>query len=440
VRFAALVILFLVMAVAELFEFGGTYDDPMARTLIGFGFLIFAGLVAGEVASRLALPKITGYLIAGMICGPHMLGLIDLDVVERLRTIDNLALALIAFTAGGELRLDRMKKVGRILIGITLFQTICAFVLVGTLAFLAGLMLLPAGDIKMLSAIALALFFGLVAAANSPATTVAIVVETKAKGYLTDQILGVTVLKDVVIIFFTAMILTTCGWIMDPAHLIKLGLILKVFGESLFSVGAGIVVAALIALYLRYIRREMVLFVVATSLFIVFASEHLHLHFLLVCITAGFCVENFSKYGDELITAIERTSMTVYIIFFAIAGASINFGTLGSMWLIALALVVFRALAFAGGNWIAGTIWREPPLIKRYSWMGYLGQAGVSLGIASIVLRTFPKVGSVFYTIVVAAIAMNQIIGPITLKYLLGRAGETAETKLEGGLTWPSNA
>jgi Kef-type K+ transport system membrane component KefB len=140
-------------------------------------------------------------------------------------------------------------------------------------------------------------------------------------------------------------------------------------------------------------------------------------------------VENFSKYGDELITAIERTSMTVYVIFFAIAGASINFGTLGSMWLIAFALVISRAMAFAGGNWIAGTVWKEPPLIKRYSWMGYLGQAGVSLGIASIVLRTYPKVGSVFYTVVVAAIAINQIIGPITLKYLLGRAGETAENR-----------
>jgi Kef-type K+ transport system membrane component KefB len=247
VRFAALVILFSVMAIAQLFEFGRAYDDPMARTLIGFGFLIFAGLVAGEIASRLTLPKITGYLIAGMICGPHLLGLIDLDVVERLRTIDDLALALIAFTAGGELRLNRLKKVGHALVGITIMQTICAFVLVGTLAFIAGLLLLPASDIKIFSAIALALFFGLVAAANSPATAVAIVVETKAKGYLTDQILGVTVLKDVVIIFFTAMILTTCGWIMDPAHVIKFNLIFKVLGESLLSVTAGIVVAVLIA-------------------------------------------------------------------------------------------------------------------------------------------------------------------------------------------------
>ncbi|NIP90199.1 MAG: sodium:proton exchanger, partial [Gammaproteobacteria bacterium] len=107
-RIIALAILFVVMTLVGMFQLGGTMDDPMARTMVGFGFLIFTGLVAGELARLISLPRITGYLIAGMICGPYVLDLIDPDVIENLKTVDDLALALIAFTAGGELHLERV--------------------------------------------------------------------------------------------------------------------------------------------------------------------------------------------------------------------------------------------------------------------------------------------------------------------------------------------
>lgn len=438
-RIASLIMLFALMMVIRLFKFGGPFDDPLARTMVGFGFLLFAGMVAGELVSRISLPKITGYLISGMICGPYLLGLLDTDVVERLKTIDDLALALIAFTAGGELHIDRLKKAGRAIAAITLSQTAFSFVIVGSVAFLAAVSFGRMVGMPLLAAVALGMYFGLVTSANSPATAVAVIVETESRGYLTDQILGVTVLKDIVILFFAAFILTLGGWMTDPTKSLEIGLILTVLLESLLSIVFGIIAAALIALYLRFIKREMVLFVLATSLIIVFLSEYIHLHFLLVCMTAGFCIENYSRYGDNLISAIERTSMTIYVIFFAIAGASINFGILKSIWPIALILVVLRALSFAGGTWIAGVITGGTQMVKRYSWSGYLGQAGISLGIASLVLEGSPEMGSMFYTIVVASIAINQIIGPVALKFLLSKAGETVRHRIEeniGGLQW----
>jgi Kef-type K+ transport system membrane component KefB len=151
--------------------------------------------------------------------------------------------------------------------------------------------------------------------------------------------------------------------------------------------------------------------------------------------TTGFCVENFSRYGENLIAAIERTSMTVYVIFFAIAGATINFSILRSVWLIALAFVVIRALAFGAGTAAAGLLCGESRLVTSRSWMGYLGQAGVSLGIANLVLKNFPDIGPRFYSIVIAAIAINQIVGPIALKSFLSKAGETAESRVEEGIS-----
>lgn len=433
-RIAALAILLAVMMIARLFKLGGSYDDPLARTIIGFGFLVFTGMVAGALASRIKLPRITGYLFAGMICGPYVLGLLDLDVVERLRTLDNLALALIAFTAGGELRMDRLRRAGLAIASITPMQTVFAYIATGIVILAASLFYAPISNLHWTSLGAIVLFFGTIAAANSPATAVAVIVETKSKGPLCDQIMGVTVLKDVLVIILTAVVLTVGGWMFTPDKQMQWGLIGRVLLETFISLIAGGLAALFIIAYLKYIRREMVLFVVATSLLIVFASGSLHLHFLLICMTAGFCVENFSPFGDRLIEAIERTSMTVYIIFFAIAGASINFGVLRSTWAIALALVIARAAAFAGGTALAGFASRQSRMIIRQSWSGYLGQAGVSLGIASLISRTYPELGTSFYTVVIATIAINQIVGPIALKFLLTRARETAECRLEEGM------
>jgi Kef-type K+ transport system membrane component KefB len=425
VRFVALIILLAVMTGIRLFKLGGAYDDPLARTMISFGFLIFTGMVAGQLASRLTLPRITGYLFAGMLCGPYVLGLIDLDVVERLRTVDELALALIAFTAGGELRIDRLKRASKAIASITLLQTVFALTLGATAAFIAALVYGAFAGLPLLAIAGVALFFGLVSAANSPSTAVAVIVETKASGPMTEQVLGVTVLKDILIILLVAIVLTVGGWMLKPSGPLQMALVGRVLFETAISIVAGGVAAGLIILYLRYVRRQMVLFVVAVSLLIVYQSELLHLHFLLVCITAGFIVENFSSYGERLIHAIERTSMTVFVIFFAMAGAMIDFSAAGSTWIIALAFVLVRAGAFAASAALSGKITGGDRMATRYSWMGYLGQAGVSLGIASLVLKTYPHVGSAFYTIVVATIAINQVIGPIALKLLLVKAGET---------------
>lgn len=434
-RIASLFILLAMMTAVELFELGGSYDDPLARTMIGFGFLIFAGMVAGELARRVHLPKITGYLAAGMLCGPHLIGLVDLDVVERLKTVDELALALIAFTAGGELRLARLKSMGRSIIAITALQTLAAFLLMTVVVIVVFSFYMPLTALSFGTIVAIALLLGLVAAANSPSTTVAVIVETKSKGYTTDQVMSVTVTKDFAIILLTAIVLTISGWIATSGGKLEWSPIGDVLLETFLSLAGGGAVAVLIIAYLRYVRREMILFVVAVSLLIVFASGYLHLHFLLVCMTAGFCVENFSRYGESLIAAIERTSMTVYVIFFAIAGASVNFSLLRSTWLIALAFVVIRAMAFGIGTASAGLLCGESRLIVRRSWMGYLGQAGVSLGIASLVLKNFPDIGPRFYSVIITAIAINQIIGPIALKALLSKAGETAESRVEEGIS-----
>jgi len=195
----------------------------------------------------------------------------------------------------------------------------------------------------------------------------------------------------------------------------------------LMSLFAGLAAGALIAYLLKYVREEVVLFVLTMSLAVVFISQYFELHFILICLIAGFLVENFSGLGERLVGAIERTSMAVYIVFFAIAGASIDFAALKQMWPCALLFVVLRLAGTGVGTMFGGRIGNESSIFKRYGWMGFVSQAGVSLGLVTLVARAFPDWGQTFRTIMIAAIAINQILGPVTLKILLGQAGETAE-------------
>jgi Kef-type K+ transport system membrane component KefB len=138
---------------------------------------------------------------------------------------------------------------------------------------------------------------------------------------------------------------------------------------------------------------------------------------------AGFMVENFTLQGDRLIVGLERSAFPVYVIFFAISGATIDLGALKEMWVLALILVAVRALMFYGGTLAASRVARDLRPHAHSLWSGFLAQAGVTIGIASLIDRRFTWGGDL-KTIVLAVVAINQLIGPVLLKWLLERKGE----------------
>ena len=154
-RLAALAVIVALMGLA-LFAFGDTAIFADARSTMTFGFLLLAAYLIGDVLSRFRLPKITGYILAGILFGPHLLDLVDTDTVQQLKLIDDLALTFIAFAAGGELRLDGLRERRRSITltvlcqAVIVFLGVAAFVLAAQslLPFLAGK---PSGPCRRLS-------------------------------------------------------------------------------------------------------------------------------------------------------------------------------------------------------------------------------------------------------------------------------------------------
>jgi hypothetical protein len=196
------------------------------------------------------------------------------------------------------------------------------------------------------------------------------------------------------------------------------------------SLAGGVVLGALVTFYMRGVGAVLPLFIVGIAVLASQVSRQFHLEPLLLCMVAGFIIENATSMGRRFIDAIERSSLPVYVVFFAIGGAAMNLEAVRSMWFVALVFVAARAgliaASTAAGEALAG---QASSAVKRYAWMGFLPQAGVTLGLASIVARKFPDWGPEVKTIALAMIAMNQIVGPVAFRWALLRSGEAGRDK-----------
>ena len=403
---------------------------PEHSTSLAFGFILLFSYLVGKKINRLNLPQITGFILAGLLCGPYVLKLLRSSDVANLQLLDGLALSLIALTAGGEMRVEELRrKIGPIS-SIVLFQSL--LILLGFIAL--GFILRPLfpsiAGASAAEGFAIFLLLGTLAVATSPSTTIAVINETRAQGQMSDLVLSCAVFKDFLVIICFAFFLSFSKSLVSPGESFDLAFLLRILRDIGGSVLLGIVVGAGIILYLRFIRRDLVVFILSVSFFTYQISHNYGFHPLLICLISGFLVENYSPYGERLIRAIEKSSLPVYIIFFAISGASLDLNALRSSWLLALILVTGRGLLTFLGTFTGARLTGEGRSVQKWGWMGFISQAGVALGMAIIIERTFPEWGGTFKALVLAVIAINQIIGPILLQKLLIKSGEAGKKTL----------
>jgi Kef-type K+ transport system membrane component KefB len=286
---------------------------------------------------------------------------------------------------------------------------------------------------------AVGMLFGVLAVARSPSSAIAIINETRAKGPFTETALGVTVAMDVLVIVLFAVVVSLTEVILSPQAALSLGFA----GSLLFEIVSGVVIGVAIgrglAFYIDRVHANLPLLLLGTALLVTSISHGLadylrdvhdltlRLEPMLICVAAGFTVQNHSRQGGLFVEAIEQISLPVFVVFFTLAGAGLNLDALRQTWVLALVLVVIRAAAIFLGAYTGGKLGGDPPRFNRVAGMAYLTQAGVSLGLAMEVVRRFPGWGEAFVTVVVAVIAINQMVGPITMKRVLIAVGEGRE-------------
>lgn len=399
------------------------------KSLAALGFVLLAAYTLGEITGKFKLPKITGYIVTGLLFGPYVINLFSVGVVEDIKLINSLAVALIALTAGAEMKLDSLKAVARSLGWITVVKGSLILVTVTATVFAARPLIpfLAAASVPLI--LSVGMIFGVLAIGTSPAATIAVINETQSRGRLSDLTLGVAVAKDVVMVVLLAVAISLAKLFSTAGASFDLSVLLSVGEELLLSVTVGALLGVIIIAYIRFVHAEMWLFIIAMIFLNTFIAERFHLEALLTFIVAGFVVQNFSRYGDEFIHPVEEVSLPVYVVFFSIAGAGLDLNALRQVWLIALILVAVRIAAIFAGTRIAVTLAKEDSTIKSNAWLSFVSQAGVVLGLSTIVENNLPQLGGEIKTVVLGTVGLNLILGPITFKSALTRAGETGEQR-----------
>lgn len=416
---------------------------PAGLVVLTLGFTLLASHILGRLLSTLGLPLITGYLLAGIVLGPEGLGLVSLEVKNSLLTINQIALGLIALTAGGELALARLRPRMRAIGYVSAVQTLLVFSV--TAGSLVGFelvtrrsaipSLLPL-DLDLQHVVVMGLILGLVATANSPASTVAVINEVRARGPFTTLAIGTTVVKDVVVILLMALVLMISRGYVDSGEGIDPSLLSSIPLEVLASLAAGAVLGSLLIFYLARVNKEVALFLLAM---VVLAVEvvghvetywHFHLHFLLIFIAAGFVVENASARGEIMIQGLERSSLPVYVIFFTFSGVGLDVDSLRLLWPLAIGFVIWRVMLLYISTYAGASMAGEERHTRQLSWTAFVAQAGISLGLAELVALQFPHMGHQIRTFVLAIVAVNQLIGPVLFGWALRRVGEKGRADL----------
>ena len=408
-----------------------------AATLAGIGFVMLAAYAVAELGKSLTLPQVTGYIVAGVVLGPSVGGIISGEVVGEMRMFNTLALGLIATSAGLELDVRQIVRLRKTLLLTTLIKVLVGCSLVaGTLlaieSSLGSLGLQSQSEI-----VTLALIMGVLSIGTSPSISLAVLSETRAKGRLSDLVLGAAVFKDLVVIVGLAIAVAVGRVMLNPDAELDSSVLTHVVVELVGSMLAGGVVGLIFILYVRFIRAEMLLFVAAMILVVAELCRAFHLELLLVFIAAGFAVRNFSKFEHDLMRPLQLVALPVFVVFFANAGASVDLVTTWKILPLALALCAARAASYVLASRLGGKWAGESEVIQRHAWLAYLPQAGVTLGLVGLAGLQVPELVTPITNTGMAVVALNLLVGPITLRRALGLAGEIPKVDAESGAVNP---
>ena len=408
------------------------------------GFLIIA-LSANHISkffAKIKFPLITGLLLAGILAGSDGFGLIPYENTKHLNFLNEISLAFIAFAAGSELYLKEIRGQFKSILWNTLGQLVITFAIGVLGVFLASEYIPFMVDMNFAEKISVGILMATIFVARSPSSAIAVINELRAKGPFTKTAIGVTVFKDVLVIVLFAVCFALAKTFLsgEPFSLISLIYLLIELVAS-FALGRflGIVIKWFFKFKINKYLKVIILISLGYSVYL-FANwlggftvqDHIlghkfYIEPLLICIMGSYYVTNYSTYRPEFINILHETGPIVYIVFFTLTGASLQVEILFQVFGIAVLFFFIRLLAMVIAGYVGGTLAGDPWKFRHLNWMPYVTQAGVGLGLATIIKHTFPEFGVQFETIIVGVIVINQVVGPPLFKYALHKVNETHE-------------
>lgn len=390
------------------------------------GIVMFFGALGGRIFKKLKIPQVVGYIVIGIVIGSSGLQILGKATIAALNPVSTVALSMIGFLVGGELKLNVIKKYGKQFVGILLFEAITPFFIVGGIIFAISLVVTKNLNLS----ISLGLILGAICSATAPAATTDVLAEYRTRGPLTTIVYGIVAMDDAVALILYAVANTISAPLLE-GNSVSFGIQLLMIAREIFgSILLGGVFGILLGTIIRNIMTEegRILSFALGSLFLCTGiSMTLNLDNILCAMSLGFFMVNFApKKTLPVFTLVEKFTPPVYVLFFVLVGAKLDIWII-TPYLGALAIiyVLGRTFGKALGSMLGALITKAPATVRKYLPFCLLSQAGVAIGLSIAAGNDFPdSVGPQILLIITATTFIVQLVGPIFVKYGVTKAGE----------------
>lgn len=382
-------------------------SDDLPITLITLGAILIIGVATDTIGRRTSLPRVTLLLILGCVVGPPVLDLLPQFSDRWFSSVSVFALVMVGFLLGGKLTLSSLHLYGRTVLWLSIL------VVIGTAVIMLG------GLIALGISIPIALLLSGISTATDPAATADVVHEADAKGPFSRILLGIVALDDAWgLIVFSLMMAVAESFLGREAGE-------TVMWTIVWEIGGAILVGAAIGMPMAYLtgRIEKGEPTQAEALGLVFLcgglAMWLEVSYLLAAMTMGVIVTNLARHHKRPFHEIERIEWPFLILFFVLAGGSLQLDSLGRIGLIGTGYIVLRVVGRAVGAWIGAAVSGSGTLYRTWTGIALLPQAGVAVGMALVAIQKFPEMKEVILPVVIGSTVLFELIGPILTRMAL---------------------
>jgi len=388
--------------------------------LTSLGLILLFALLIGHVVKHVRVPEVTGYLVAGLLVGPSALGWVSHENLQSLHLFSEVGLGLILFSIGGAFELARLRGIGRRLVTLTLAESLLAAGLVGAGALLVG------------QSWRVALLLGAIAIETGAASTLMVIRENDAAGPFTETVVGVIGLNNVfaLVAFSLAAATLELQSLGGDSGLTALGVARAVFPlvwQLVGSCALGFLAGLMLAAWASRVNEsgEILILLVGCVLLTVGVATAIDLSPLVASLAVGATLVNLSGKSRRLFETLSRTDPPLYVIFFVLAGADLNLALLPSLGTLGVAYVLGRATGKIGGAWLAARHVAVAAPLQRLFGLSLFAQAGLAVGLVLVTRERFPTIAPTVTTVVLGAVVVFEIAGPLSARFALLRSGES---------------
>lgn len=383
--------------------------------LLKLSIVLIAGMIGGRIASYIKLPNVSGYLVAGLFLGPSFSSFISAQDSNAFSAISELALAVIAFSIGSEFIIKYMLKLGKKIVIITLAEVVGAIFIVFTVMYYI-----------FNQPFAFSIVIASMSAATAPAATLLVIQQFKADGPLTKTILPVVALDDVfgIMAFGIAMSLARLSEGDSERTFLEMASepVIEIVGSLILGCILGVILVTLV----KRIKKKDNVQIIALA-FIGLAtglSTVLGLSPLLTNILMGTTLVNLKKNSKRVFDAVDNFVPSVYVLFFTLAGASLDLSILATVGIMGVCYVIARATGKYLGAYLGAKAVKAEKTVTNYLGLALLPQGGISIGLSVIVRQQLPQYAVAITTIIMFSILIYEVSGPIFAKIAIDKAGE----------------